>query len=261
MGKFKLNKTSDNLFHKISESKLDGGKVTQQPQVNMEAPSSPAKLLGPIGTGILGAAAGYFAKKVFGGSDKPASSDKPAKPSQKKDLSMTPYSIKDGKGTIHGPKVSYDMAYNKAKKTKQYANMSKDEYITEAKRQTANFKKTGKWDASGASKPRKKVEAVSAIKPASIQASAAKPTANVEIKKPVQAVESKPAKQTKSQKLRSKGEAVLSNDNFSTAKKQRKSKRIRKRYDKAVAKEQKQNNKKTKKSSAPDYSGGASGFM
>ena len=37
---FKLKKTSDNLFHKVSESKLDGGKVTQQPEVNMEAPSS-----------------------------------------------------------------------------------------------------------------------------------------------------------------------------------------------------------------------------
>ena len=246
---FKLNKSSDNLFHKVSESKLDGGKVTQQPDVAMEAPSSPAKL-GPIGTGLLGAAAGYFAKKVFGGSDKPA------KPPQKKDLSMTPHSSKDGKGTIHGPKVSYDMAYNKAKKTKQYANMSKDEYVTEAKRQTANFKKTGKWDASGASKPRKKVETVSAIKPASVKPSAAKPTATVEIKKPVQAAESKPAKQTRSQKLRSKGEAVLSNDKFSTAKKQRKSKRIRKRYDKAVAKEQKNENKKTKKSSSPDYSGG-----
>ena len=251
---FKLNKSSDNLFHKVSESKLDSGKVTQQPQVNMEAPSSPAKL-GPIGSGLLGAAAGYFAKKVFGGSNKPVGENGPTKPPQKKDLSMTPYSSKDGKGTIHGPKVSYDMAYNKAKKTKQYANMSKDEYITEAKRQTANFKKTGKWDASGASKPRKKVETVSAIKPASIKPSAAKPTATVEIKKPVQVAESKPAKQTRSQKLRSKGEAVLSNDKFSTAKKQRKSKRIRKRYDKAVAKEQKNENKKTKKSSSPDYSG------
>ena len=169
---------------------------------------------------------------------------------------MTPYSSKDNKGTIHGPKVSYDMAYNKAKKTKQYANMSKDEYVTEAKRQTANFKETGKWDASGASKPRKKVETVSAIKPPSVKPSAAKPTATVEIKKPVQAAESKPEKQTRSQKLRSKGEAVLSNDKFSTAKKQRKSKRIRKRYDKAVAKEQKNENKKTKKSSSPDYSGG-----
>lgn len=47
---FKLKKTSDNLFHKVSESKLDGGKVTQQPQVNMEAPSSAAKF-NPIGVG------------------------------------------------------------------------------------------------------------------------------------------------------------------------------------------------------------------
>jgi len=52
---FKLKKTSDNLFHKVSESKLDGGKVTQQPQVNMEAPSSPAKSILPIGTGVAAA--------------------------------------------------------------------------------------------------------------------------------------------------------------------------------------------------------------
>lgn len=48
---FKLKKTSDNLFHKVSESKLDGGKVTQQPEVNMEAPSATPLKLDPIGVG------------------------------------------------------------------------------------------------------------------------------------------------------------------------------------------------------------------
>ena len=241
---FKLKKTSDNLFHKVSESKLDGGKVTQQPQVNMEAPSSVAKLTGPLGTGILGAAAGYLAKKVFGGSKKPMGENGPAKPPQKKDLSMTPYSSKDGKGTIHGPKVSYDMAYNKAKKTKQYANMSKDEYITEAKRQTANFKKTGKWDAGGASKPRKKVEAVSAIKPASIQANTAKPTATIEIKKPT--VEKKETSK-KASKLREKGNKVLSDNSLSTEEKQRKALSIRKKYNKQNSKVEKKAKVKTAK--------------
>ena len=191
---FKLKKTSDNLFHKVSESKLDGGKVTQQPQVNMEAPSSPAKAIGPLGLGLLVKGA----KALFGGSakgtietvkkraessmdsggtgvagenglgKKSARGDKAVDSMQaipKDDLSMTPYSTKNGKGTIHGPKVSYDMAYNKAKKTKEYANMSKSDYIKEAKRQTKSFNETGKWDASGSSKPkRKKVEAVKAPK-------------------------------------------------------------------------------------------------
>ena len=204
---FKLKKTSDNLFHKISESKLDGGKVTQQPQVNMEAPSSPAKVLGPIGLGLLVKGA----KTLFGGSGKKgaessmdsggtgvagenglgtktAAGDKAVNSTRalSSDISMTPYSVKDGKGTIHGPKVSYDMAYDKAKKTKQYANMSKSDYIKEAKRQTKSFNETGKWDASGSSKPkRKKVEAVKATKAAGVSV-ASTPKAKVDLKaKPV----------------------------------------------------------------------------
>ena len=203
---FKLKKTSDNLFHKVSESKLDGGKVTQQPQVNMEAPSSPAKAIGPIGVGLLIKGA----KALFGGSGKKgaessmdsggtgvagenglgtktAAGDKAVNSMQaipKDDLSMTPYSTKNGKGTIHGPKVSYDMAYNKAKKTKQYANMSKSDYIKEAKRQTKSFNETGKWDASGSSKPkRKKVEAVKAPKAAGVSvASTPKPKVDLKAK-------------------------------------------------------------------------------
>ena len=206
---FKLKKTSDNLFHKVSESKLDGGKVTQQPQVNMEAPSSPAKAIGPIGVGLLIKGA----KALFGGSGKKgaessvdsggtgvagenglgtktAAGDKAVNSMQaipKDDLSMTPYSTKNGKGTIHGPKVSYDMAYNKAKKTKQYANMSKSDYIKEAKRQTKSFNETGKWDASGSSKPkRKKVEAVKAPKAAGVSV-ASTPKPKVDLKaKPVE---------------------------------------------------------------------------
>jgi hypothetical protein len=259
---FKLNKSSDNLFHKVSESKSK--QPTQDPMLDVGTSgknTSALKVFGLPGSGLATSLAIRLGKKLGIGSK---SSEKPSTPpaTNKSDLSMTPHSSKDNKGTIHGPKVSYDMAYNKAKKTKQYANMSKDEYITEAKRQTANFKKTGKWDASGANKPRKKVEAVSTIKAKPVSVSGSKPTTTkVEIKTPTVSNNTKPAKQTKSQKLRAKGEAVLSNDNFSTSKKQRKSKRIRKRYDKAVAKEQKQNNKKTKKSSTPDYSGGASGFM
>jgi hypothetical protein len=257
---FKLNKSSESLFHKVSESKLDGGKVTQQPQVNMEAPSSPAKVIDPIGIGAtysLGRAAIKKGLQIY-------SDYKSGKSAREKNESVK-------------PKVETETKTNVKPKADLYAKASKkdsklSDYV--AKRKTLK-KGSAEWNANqnkinkayGVKKRyAETAKPVSTIKPASIQASGAKPTANVEvkkveIKKPVQAVESKPAKQTKSQKLRSKGEAVLSNDNFSTAKKQRKSKRIRKRYDKAVAKEQKQNNKKTKKSSAPDYSGGASGFM
>ncbi len=89
-------------------------------------------------------------------------------PNKDSDISMTPYSTetfpnKSGKrGKINGPKVSYDMAYEKASKTKRYANMSKADYIKEAKRQTKSFKDTGNWDA--AKKKKETVKKVSTIK-------------------------------------------------------------------------------------------------
>jgi hypothetical protein len=99
---------------------------------------------------------------------------------QPDDLSMTPYSVKKEpanyveqnpkiieRGVIHGPKVSYDMAYEKAKKTKRYAGMSKADYIKEAKRQTKSFLGTGNWDAKP--KKRKKVTAAATIKSKGIE--------------------------------------------------------------------------------------------
>ena len=90
------------------------------------------------------------------------------------DLSMTPYSTQTfpspsgKKGTINGPKVSYDMAYEKAKKTKRYANTSKADYIKEAKRQTKSFKESGDWNAT----PKKpKAKAVSTIKSEGVKSS------------------------------------------------------------------------------------------
>ena len=154
-----------------------GGMVTQ-PILNMGAPvkmkmTSPAKQTydgqsikkGEDGLGTIG---GNYA----------ANNAMQAIPSD--DLSMTPYSVKKEyanyveknpkvtkkTGVIHGPKVSYDMAYEKAKKTKRYADMSKADYIKEAKRQTKSFTETGNWDA----KPkRKKVTATSTIKSTGIQ--------------------------------------------------------------------------------------------
>ena len=79
---------------------------------------------------------------------------KDTKSSKSSGASMTPYSVKDGKGIIHGPKVSYDMAY-KNRDMKTYGGMNKAEYIKESKRQTKSFESTGKFDAP---KPRKKTK-------------------------------------------------------------------------------------------------------
>ena len=49
------------------------------------------------------------------------------------------------KYSIQGPKVSYDMAY-KNRDMKTYGNLTKEDYIKEAKRQTKSVKATGKWD-------------------------------------------------------------------------------------------------------------------
>jgi hypothetical protein len=100
------------------------------------------------------------------------------KPAPAGDISMTPYSkekalyTKSGsRGKINGPKVSYDMAYEKAKKTKRYANMSKADYIKEAKRQTKSFKESGNWDAT----PKKpKVKAISTVKSESVKSESVK---------------------------------------------------------------------------------------
>tara|TARA_R110000764_G_scaffold53808_5_gene117223 strand:- start:2781 stop:3743 length:963 start_codon:yes stop_codon:yes gene_type:complete len=127
-------------------------------------------VLGPVGQAIgagMGAIdAGVKAKAKAKAKAKTTTTTTTTKTNKKDDLSMTPYSTKNGKGTINGPKVSYDMAYEKAKKTKRYKDMSKEDYITESKRQTKVFKETGKWDT----KPKRaKVEKVSTLKPASVK--------------------------------------------------------------------------------------------
>ena len=121
----------------------------------------------------------YQAPSVQPVSDK-KSSNKGAKDISKKSsgASMTPYSVKDGKGVFHGPKVSYDMAY-KNRDMKTYGGMTKAEYVKESKRQTKSFESTGKFDAP---KPRKKQKTVSvSTKAAGPVSTNAKPTASVEI--------------------------------------------------------------------------------
>tara|TARA_R110001606_G_scaffold121847_6_gene254326 strand:+ start:1702 stop:2382 length:681 start_codon:yes stop_codon:yes gene_type:complete len=168
------------------------------------------------------------------------------------DLSMTPYEVKTEyanyveknpkvtkrTGVINGPKVSYDMAYNKAKKTKRYAGMSKAEYIKEAKRQTKSFTETGNWDA----KPKRaKATKVSTLKPASVEPL----SKEIKIETKIDASAIKPkdkkaakAKPTRSQKIRAKGEAALASGNTDKAQ------RLRKRYDRVEAREAKRTARK-----------------
>lgn len=99
----------------------------------------------------------------------------PAKQTKTGFAGGTPYSVKDGKGTIHGPKSSYDDAYKKRDR-KVYGEMSKAEYIKEAKKQTKSFESTGKFNAPKA----KKAASVSVIKP-KVTIESKKPTADVTI--------------------------------------------------------------------------------
>ena len=170
-----------------------------------------------------------------------------------------------------GTKKSYDQAYKDSRNVKEYAKMSKAEYIKEAKRQNAS-KKAGKgWDVKGKGKdtpprkkavestitPRKKavastvtpagikkVEISTKLDPKALKSQVAKVNAKKEPKKEV--------KKTRSQKLRARGEKALAEGN------KKKALRIRRRYDEQVAKETKKKGqasgaievkKKTKKQS------------
>ena len=174
-------------------------------------------------------------------------------------------------------KKSYDKAYKDSRNVKEYAGMSKAEYIKEAKRQTAS-KKSGKgWDAK-----RSKKEAVKPVKGAGIKGAGTKTvktkakatstpkkeitsknnsssfinnkrTADI-VKGKVNAKTEpkKEVKKTRAQRLRSRGEKALAEGN------KKKALRIRRRYDKQVAKDTKKKGqaagaievkKKTKKQS------------
>jgi len=133
---------------------------------------------GPVGA-VVGASAGAGnainkASKTKAKA-KAKTETKPTKTTKTKFAGDTPYTVKNGKGTIHGPKSSYDAAYKKRDR-KVYGEMSKAEYVKEAKRQTKSFESTGKFDAPKA----KKAKPVSAIKP-KVTIESKKPTANVNI--------------------------------------------------------------------------------
>ena len=211
---------------KVSPAKMKGdlnkdGKMSSYEQTRQnaidKAMSSPAKKMDP---------------SIYKNTKKKSGEPKYTPGSNKPGESMTPYSVKDGKGTIHGPKVSYDMAYKN--RGAAYKDMSKAEYIQEAKRQTKSFESTGKWDAP---KPRKTQKVASTtIKPAkTVTIETKQPTASTEITPKVETkkapeVSAKKVKQVKrissrAEKTRKKGEAALASGNV------RKAQRLRKRYD------------------------------
>ena len=134
-------------------------------------------------------------------------------------------------------KKSYDQAFED--RGKRYKNMDKASYITEAKRQNAVYKKTGKWDVKDNYDSRPKVEKVTTIKAEPIVQKKVEITSKLDPKDIKAKVTTKPtaAKPTKSQKLRAKGNAVLADKSLSTEDKQRKAQKIRKRYDKTVKRE------------------------
>ena len=109
-------------------------------------------------------------------------------------------------------KVSYDTAYKNRDK-KVYGGMDKAAYTKEAKRQNANFKKTGKWDVKSSYAKREKVEKVTKIKPTGVTNKKVEITTKLDpkvIKKQVSKVNKTP-KETSSRaaRLRAKGNAQL----------------------------------------------------
>lgn len=134
------------------------------------------------------------------------------------------------KGSIKGPKVSYDMAYEK-RDMKKYGNMKKADYIKEAKRQTKSKLETNDWDSS----PRKKVKKVTTLKAEGVKNEngalpTAKPIKTKEIKVTKKVTKAKPSR---SQKIRAKGEAALASGNTDKAQ------RLRKRMDRVDARKAK----------------------
>lgn len=165
---------------------------------------------------------------------------KDTKSSKSSGASMTPYSVKDGKGIIHGPKVSYDMAYKN--RGAAYKDMNKADYIKEAKRQTKSFTSTGKWDAQ---RKKQKVASTISSKPAkTVSIETKKPTADVNISvKPASKVTNKKAakkatnKTQRAARVRQKGiDALASGNSAKALRLKRREARINKRAEKQAAK-------------------------
>jgi hypothetical protein len=245
---FKLKKTSDNLFHKVSESKLDGGKVTQQPQVNMEAPSSPAKSILPIGTGV---AAAYTLGKAVVKKGKEIYSDyQSGKSAREKEQSAKPKvetkpNVKPNAGETK-PKPKADPYSKAAKKDSKLGD-----YV--AKRKTLK-KGSAEWNAN-----QNKINKAYGVKKRYDESKKVtttntgggdddkKVTTTTTTKVTKTPTVEKKETSTKASNLRKEGNKVLSDNSLSTEEKQKKALSIRRKYDKQNSKVEKKAKVKTAK--------------
>ncbi len=182
---FKLKKTSENLFHKVSESKLDGGKVTQQPDVNMEAPSATPLKLDPIGAASGLVNAYKIGKSIVGAGRKIYSDYNSGKKAREAKETQKPVPKPTGADKMQA--IAPDAPSVKAKpKVDKYANAAKKdsklgEYV--AKRKTLK-KGSAEWNAN-----QNKINKAYGVKKRYNEAPEAKtvnkPQAKAEVKQPV----------------------------------------------------------------------------
>ena len=245
---FKLKKTSDNLFHKVSESKLDGGKVTQQPQVNMEAPSSPAKSILPIGTGVaaaytLGKAVVKKGKEIYSDYQSGKSArekEQSAKPKVETKPNVKPNAVETK------PKPKADPYSKAAKKDSKLGD-----YV--AKRKTLK-KGSAEWNANqnkinkayGVKKRYDESKKVTTTNTGGGDDDKKVTTTTTTKVTKTPTVEKKETSKRAS-KLREKGNEVLSDKSLSTEEKQKKALSIRRKYDKQNSKVEKKAKVKTAK--------------
>ena len=105
-------------------------------------------------------------------------------------------------------KVSYDTAYKNRDK-KVYGGMDKAAYTKEAKRQNANFKKTGKWDVKSSYAKREKVEKVSTLTSRPIVTKKVEITTKLDPTKKTKVTTAPKETSKRASKLRAKGNAQL----------------------------------------------------
>ena len=105
-------------------------------------------------------------------------------------------------------KVSYDTAYKNRDK-KVYGGMDKAAYTKEAKRQNANFKKTGKWDVKSSYAKREKVEKVSTLTSRPIVTKKVEITTKLDPTKKTKVTSAPKETSKRASKLRAKGNAQL----------------------------------------------------
>jgi hypothetical protein len=151
------------------------------------------------------------------------------------------------KGSISGPKVSYDMAYEKRDKKKY--DMSKADYIKEAKRQTKSKLDTNDWDAN----QRKKTKATTTLKADGVKnTKTAMPTAKPIKAKAIKVASKTTAKPDRSQRLKAKSDKTAAKgkkavDEGKTKKADRLLKRAARQESRSIKREKRQAGRAAKK--------------